>query len=245
MSIRTIILDDDANSRKAACSALAGYAEVEIVKQCRTREELFDYLRKEKADLLFLDIELKEELGFAVAEQLRRDYPQLLFIFLTGHASYAIDGYDFQPVNFLTKPIQAKKLDQTIQEVKNMLGHKPKRQRSAQLMFRIDKRYEIVDVQDICYVERRDRKNHMVTTAGEHRIANYAMYELEEMLEPHGFFCCHQAFLISLYRVMTLREAGRQLYEVTLDGCGASIPVSRNRYEELLKRLKEIGVKTV
>lgn len=241
MNIRTVILDDDANSRRAACTELAEFADIEIVGQFSHSAELFEYLENNSAQLLFLDIELDEEMGFTVAQRLRLEYPELLIVFLTGHATYAIDGYDFQPVNFLTKPINKLKLEQTITEAQHRLNQQSG-QKSAKLMFRLQKGYRIIDVRDICYIERLNRKNYLHTSSETLCIAGYTMSELEEMLEEHGFFLCHQSFLISLYRVKAVRDIKRQLYEADIQDCPKPVPISRNYYVELMKRLQNMSI---
>ncbi len=244
MNIRTLILDDSETSRLAASTALAEFSDVEIAGQFENSRELFSFLEKYPAHLLFLDIELDQESGFATARQLRRAYPELMIVFLTGHSSYAIDGYDFQPVNFLTKPIDSEKLRQTLDEVRRRLGQRQK-QPPAQLMFRLLQGYRILDVRDICYVEHMGRQNYLYTPSESLRIANYAIRELEEMLSEYGFFLCHQSYLISLYRVTAIQETRRQIFEATLRGAPQPVPVSRNRYEEMLGRMKEIGIQAV
>lgn len=241
MNICTLILDDDANSRLAACTALAAYPELEIVGSLSDSKELFAFLSGHSAHLLFLDIELDKETGFAVARRLRRDYPELMVVFLTGHSSYAIDGYDFQPINFLTKPINAVKLEQTIAEVRRRLEQRHG-QRPAGFMFRLQQGYRILDVRDICYIERLHRKNYLHTADSVLCISGYTMHELEEMLAEHDFFLCHQSFLISLYRVQSVRDTGGQLYEVQLRDCSSPVPVSRYHYGDLLKRLQTLGI---
>lgn len=72
MNIRTLILDDDPNSRLAARTALADYPEVEIVSEFEKSGELFAFLEGRTAHLLFLDIELYEEMGFGWRGGLRR-----------------------------------------------------------------------------------------------------------------------------------------------------------------------------
>lgn len=244
MNIQTLILDDDCNSALAARTALADYPDVEIIGHFTHTEELLAFLEKHTADLLFLDIELDKESGFDAAHRLRRDYPWLMIVFLTGHSSYAIGGYDFHPVNFLTKPIHHAKLRQTIAEVRRRMEQSHE-QRSTRLMFRLQQSgYRILDVRDIYYIERMHRKNYMYTAEGVLRIANYTMRELDEMLTEHGFFLCHQSYLISLYRIESVKDIGRQLYEAKLRGCENPLPISRNRYEKLLEQLKAIGLKT-
>ena len=241
MNIRTLILDDDSNSRLAADTALAEHPEIKIVGSFSHSSELFEFLKSDSAQLLFLDIELDGETGFAAARRLRDEYPDLMIVFLTGHSSYAIDGYDFQPINFLTKPINDLKLEQAVAEAKNRLG-KLSGQRSAKLMFRLQQGYRILDVRDICYIERLKRKNYLHTADETLCIAGYTMHELEQMLEEYDFFLCHQSFIISLYRAQTVRDVGRQLYEVLLRDCAVPVPVSRLHYDELINRLKEIGI---
>lgn len=244
MTIRTLILDDDETSRLAARAALSAYPEVEVVGSFSHSGALFAFLEERSAHLLFLDIELDGETGFATAARLRQSYPDLMIVFLTGHSSYAIDGYDFQPINFLTKPINSVKLEQTIAEVHRRLERRHS-QPSAQLLFHLQQGYRVLDVRDICCIERANRKNYLHTADETLRIAGYTMYELEEMLVEHGFFLCHQAFLISLYRVQSVRNVGRQLYEAQLRDCPFPIPVSRTRYKELMRRLQETGIRVL
>ena len=241
MTLRTVILDDDPNSHKAACYCLSAYHEVEIVGQFYTAAELEKYLETAKVDVLFLDIEMGEDFGFSVAKKLRQTHPELMIVFLTGHSSYAIDGYDFQPVNFLTKPINPIKLEQTIEEIKRRT-QRTSGQRDAQLMFRLLQGYRILNVGDICYIERIDRKNFMHLEGETFQISGYTMRELEQMLGPYGFFLGHQSFIINLYRVRRVKDAGRQLYEVSLNGIAAPVPISRNHYENLKSQLKSIGI---
>lgn len=244
MKIRAVILDDDLNSHKAASHALAAYPEVEIVGQFTAGKELESYLETHTVDVLFLDIELGEEFGFSVARKLRQNRPELMIVFLTGHSSYAIDGYDFQPVNFLTKPINPVKLEQTVGEIKRRI-QRGGGQRKAQLMFRLQQGYRILDVRDICYIERKDRKNYLYLENETLQISGYTMRELEEILAEHGFFLCHQSFLINLYRIQRLRDAGRQLYESMLRGVAVPIPVSRNHYEKLKLKIISLGINTM
>lgn len=244
MDIRTVILDDDVNSQKAAIAALRKYDDIHIVGRFEKSQDLFDFMNRQPVDLLFLDIELNQELGLEVAKKIREQYPQSLIVFFTGHASYAIDGYDFQPVSFLTKPINHDKLEKTIKNVRDRLALNQHRRKSVQLMFKCMKGYQMIKVRDICYIEHRNRRNYLVTEKGEQRIANYTVKELEKMLEPYGFFCCHQSFIVSLDKVKNMNEIGRQIYTLTLEGIEETIPMSRHKYEELREKLLEYGYKS-
>lgn len=240
MNIRTVILDDDTGSVTAAVAALSDYSDIEIVGRFFKSEELFNYLENHTAHLLFLDIELDDETGFSIARRLKETHADLMIVFLTGHSSYAIDGYDFHPIDFLTKPINKVKLERTIEEVRERMKRN-NGQHSAKLLFHLQHGYRIIDVRDICYIERLDRKNYLHTPTETICISGYTMSELEEMLTEHGFFLCHQSFLVSLYRIQSVRDIKRQLYEAQVQDCSKPVPISRNCYLELMKRLQKIS----
>ena len=67
------------------------------------------------------------------------------------------------------------------------------------------------------------------------------MSELEEMLEPHDFFLCYQSVLVSLRHITGVIDVGKGLYELSLKGTAVKVPLSRNRHDELLRRLREMG----
>lgn len=240
--IRTVLLDDDPLSRQAAKASLSAYSDVEIIREFSESRSFFAFLQEAPVDLLFLDIELDHETGFEIAGRMKTEYPDVMIVFLTGHSTYAIDGYDFSPVNFLVKPINAQKLSQTLEEVRRRLSHVGSPHKAAKIMLRLKNGMQVIQIDDIRYFERWNRKIYMVCHNKKLSVGGYTMQELEAMLEPYGFYCCHQSFLVSLSYVSGLRDIGRQLYEITVRDRQETVPVSRHRYNELVKKLKEIGV---
>lgn len=239
--IRTVLLDDDPLSRQAARAALTVYNDAEIVGEFSESASFFAFLQEETVDLLFLDIELDHETGFEIAGRMKTEYPDVMIVFLTGHSSYAIDGYDFSPVNFLVKPINTQKLAQTLVEVRRRISCADSIRKSARIMLRLKNGLEVIQVEDIRYFERRNRKIYMVCRTGEQSVGGYTMQELETMLEPYGFYCCHQSFLVALRHISGLKDTRRQLYEANVYDCKETVPVSRHRYNELVKKIKKLG----
>lgn len=238
--MRVVIVDDDINSIRTVKQALEMFEDVEVVGSFCTGAGLFENLMDLRADLVILDIELKNESGFQIARKLKSRYDELLFIFLTGYASYAIDGYDFHPVDFLTKPIRKEKLASAIEEVRKRLGFH-KEDSDAEILFRLNNGYRMVHARDICRIERRNRRNIMILEDEELQIGRYTMKELQDMLDPHGFFLCHQSFLVQVKRISSVYDEDRQQYFLKLRGYDQPIPVSRNKYKELISLLKKVG----
>jgi len=239
--IETVILDDDENSCTAALQALSAYEELHTAGVFHAGDDLFDWLEENRTDLIFLDIELNGEMGFQIAQRLKKEYPSVLIVFLTGHSSYAIDGYDFGPVNFLTKPINERKLSQTIEQVKERLGESVS-QESAKLMFHTAGGYQLIDVRDIICLERMDRKIVLHLSDGKDVSVQGSMKELDGMLSSHGFYQCHQSFIVSLYRIQSVASVGRQVYELKLSGYDQAVPLARGKYNGLLKELRALNL---
>jgi DNA-binding LytR/AlgR family response regulator len=235
--IRTVLLDDDINSCAAAKAALALYEDVKVLDEFQNSSDFFDFLKLHSIDLVFLDIELHNEMGFDIARQLRVKFPSILIIFLTGHSTYAVDSFDFQPLYFLTKPISSDKMNIAMELVHSRMGQDEETS-GSKIMFKGAGGYCVADVNDICYIERLNRKNFLVMETEEIQIAYYTMNELMDMLEDHGFFLCYQSYIISLNRLEWIGDEGHQMYYVKLRGRKEKIPVSRNYYGTLRQLLQ-------
>jgi DNA-binding LytR/AlgR family response regulator len=238
--IKTVLLDDDLNSLRAAAAALHEQKDVQVIAAFQKSRDFFDYIQEHAVELLFLDIELNHETGFEIAEQLHKQYPSVLVVFLTGHSTYAIDSYDFQPVYFLTKPISPGKMDKAMDCVRKRLRHEEEH-KSPNVMLKCVKGYRIIDVDSIYYIERRGRKNFVVGDMGELQIAYYTMNELIEILGKYNFFLCHQSFIVSIPKITGIYEEGRLTYYATLSCCREHIPISRKQQKPLRELLSSVG----
>lgn len=239
----TAIIDDDINSQNAAAQALSTHRDIKIVGAFNCGDDFFAFVKENAVDLVILDIELIGETGFDIAKKIQTEYRDISVIFLTGHASYAVDSFDFQPVFFLTKPINYDKLDKALDCLREKKGDAKQTITDAKLMFKCAREYRLVDVNKINYIERRSRKNYVVCDDEEFQIAYYTMNELMDMLENYGFTMCHKSYIVSLSKIERIYDEGRQLYWAVIKGSGAKVPVSRKQYDSLKKALFSFGLR--
>jgi two-component system LytT family response regulator len=88
MTLRTVIVDDEALARDFLQMLLGEHKDIEVVAQCQNGQEAVLHLRTKPADLLFLDIQMPEMGGFDVIERLGlRQLPPTVFV--TAHLSRA------------------------------------------------------------------------------------------------------------------------------------------------------------
>jgi two-component system, LytTR family, response regulator len=104
MTIRAIIVDDEALSRRGIELRLRAVPDFEIVAQCSSGREAISAIHAHKPDLVFLDIQMPGMSGFEVFAQLPRESLPIL-VFVTAYDQYAIRAFEAHAVDYLLKPI--------------------------------------------------------------------------------------------------------------------------------------------
>jgi DNA-binding NarL/FixJ family response regulator len=83
--IKLALVDDQALFRKGMISLISEFGEMEIVIEAQNGKEFIDALKKEKPDVVLLDLEMPEMDGIEVTKYLHKKYPQIKIIILTMH----------------------------------------------------------------------------------------------------------------------------------------------------------------
>lgn len=72
-------------------------------------------------DVVFLDIEMPEIDGLALAEQLNERYPHIHIVFVSAHKGYAIEAFELSALDYLLKPVKLDRLKKTITRLEQQL----------------------------------------------------------------------------------------------------------------------------
>lgn len=105
--IRAIIVDDEIQGRKLLKVLLEKFCpQVEIVDESDDLPNAVKSIRKNKPDLVFLDIEMPGHSGLEIADFFDEDDMNFSIIFTTAYTEYALSGYKLSAVDYLLKPIE-------------------------------------------------------------------------------------------------------------------------------------------
>lgn len=235
MEMRALLVDDDSACLEALGSALALFPQVTVAAAVANGREALPVLHRGGIDLVFLDIEMGEISGFELARHIHTAYPDVLFIFLTGHVDFALEGYDYAPVDFLVKPVNPLRLERALRRAEELLLSRWEPPAADERIgIRTNSGLEFIRVEDILYVEKVGRKIFLTDTGGVRHPASDSLQKLADILEPYQFYRCHQSFLIPLHKIRRIgTDELRGTYQLELDGLSQTIPVSRERYTEL------------
>src|SRR6266404_5150640 len=115
--IKALIADDESLARKFIRRMLKQDNEVEIAGECSNGKEAVAMIRKEKPDVVFLDIQMPEMDGFKVLETLElANLPEI--VFTTAYESYAIRAFELHALDYLLKPFDQVRFKAALKHVK-------------------------------------------------------------------------------------------------------------------------------
>lgn len=241
-TLHVLLVDDELACREELRRYLAAFPYVTVIGEAFDIPSTIACLQQSPVELVFLDIELGRDNGFLLARHIHTSYPGCKIIFLTGHVDFALEGYEYGPVDFLVKPTNLLRLEQALFRVRQQREIISKE--DVRIGIQSGNRLEIVNVQNVLYLEKRGRQVHLACENGEELVTRETLQKLENVFQPHGFYRCHQSFLVPLHRVRSVRlDDSKHTYYILLEGTQTPIPLSRDRFSELRQLLSQGGLK--
>ena len=110
--INCIAIDDEPIALLVIKQFCERKGNIELKTFCEPRIGL-EEIKKDKPDIVFLDIEMNGLNGLEIAKKLPHN---CCLIFTTAHAQYALDGFNLDAVDFLHKPIAYDRFDRAIEK---------------------------------------------------------------------------------------------------------------------------------
>ena len=228
--ISIAIVEDEDSCAKQMEEYLARYAEesgevFETVRFCDGDEILENY--RAQYDIILMDVQMKFMDGMTAAEEIRKVDPEVVIIFITNMAQYAIRGYAVDALDYVLKPVSYFAFSQRLERAIGRMKRRARRYMTIAIRGGARK----LDISRILYVESQGH-NLVFVTDGEEHTTTGTIREVEEKLESFGFFRCNKGCLVNLEHVDSVR-----------DGCamvgGQALPISRGRKNEFLAALTD------
>lgn len=153
-------------------------------------------------DIILLDIEMPRLDGMHTAEAIREKDEDVVLVFITNMAQYAVQGYSVGALDFILKPVAydtfALKLGRAVSRAKSREGR--------QLLLSAQEGVVRLDVRQVFYVEVQNRILHYHTDQGVYRVRG-TMQGAEETLGEHRFVRCNYWYLVNLRHVSQVRDS--------------------------------------
>ena len=226
--VRIAIVEDDTGYRAELKGLIEDYAressEQFYIKTFTDGDEIASDYRAEY-DIIFMDIQMMFMDGMQAAKEIRRLDEEVIIIFVTNTAQYAISGYEVNALDYVLKPVNRYAFTKTLERALSRIKRQEKR-----YIF-ISDRHTVKKVEEarIYYVEIEGHRLTYHTADGDFTAVG-TMNEVEEELDPRSFFRCNKCFLVNLAHVDAVQDS---------DAIVAGVPVqlSRSRKKAFLEAL--------
>ena len=230
ISVKTLLLDDEEPSREYSRRAIARFVPEELIFPVETVDEAIDVLRNEPIELAFLDVELTMSDGFTFCQYIHREYPGIKVVILTGHVDYGAKSYDYEPFDFLVKPVDTLRLEKTFSRFTR--ARKKTVENDNGFVIETSTGFAMLNADEIVFVAKNGNNCEVHCVGGQVYRVTYTLDKLEDML-GRDFYRTHQSYLVPAARIKQVNSTRfGTSYEAVLDD-GSVVPVSRNKYPKL------------
>jgi two-component system response regulator AlgR len=115
--LKVLIVDDEALARSRLASLVRECTDppCEVVGECVNARQASEWLREQPADAVLLDIQMPGTTGTEWAAELRRTEHPPVVVFVTAHSEHALDAFDLDAADYLTKPVKRDRLFAALQ----------------------------------------------------------------------------------------------------------------------------------
>lgn len=178
-------------------------------------------------DLILLDIEMPLMDGMETARKIRKVDPDVLIIFITCMAQYAIEGYSVRALDYVLKPVHYYSFASKLHQVRDILASRKKRN----LLINTRDGQVRLSPEDILYIEVQNHTLSYHTTAEIlQATGNQSLSRLSQEFANAGFSRCHQAYLVNLQYVTRYDKN-------TVWISDEQLPLSRSYYKDFVQAL--------
>jgi two-component system LytT family response regulator len=245
--ITALIVEDEAKSRDNIRAILDEYCpHVSICAESANVKEAIRDINQYQPQLIFLDIELPDGTGFDVLETINTN--NLEVIFVTAFGQYAIKAIRFCALDYILKPINIPDLIKAVKRCQNSIIERTENQRLKQLVKNISSRnehkqlvlpvgnkLEFIQLNDIIYLKSDNNYTTFYIADSKEILVSKPIKEYQSILNDQ-FIQTHQSYMANINKIKALVK-GDGAYLVMNNG--SNIPISRNRKEEVIQKLKK------
>ncbi len=240
MTLNAIIVDDEPAARSMLRQIIAEHCPMlHLIDDAPDVKTAVKLINKHAIDLVFLDIEMPEENGFALFEYFNA--PTFETIFCTAYSEYALRAFEVSAVDYILKPISISKVIGAVEKAVKLVGQNQIIQRVNVLKenLSLNKLQKIalpmadslvfVQLEDIYFFEADGSYTNVITQNGR-TLVSKKIKEFDELLANDSrFYRVHRSFLINTHQILKYNKKDGAMIEFA---GGFAAPIAREKVKE-------------
>ena len=247
MTLRVLIVDDEAVARRRIRRLLAHEGGVVVAGECGDGASAVQAIARDAPDVVFLDVQMPELDGFEVVQSLAAvERPGIVVV--PAFDRYALRAFDVHAVDYLLKPFTRERFHVALARVRDRRAPRHGDQQLPALLrdlrdahrypsrvaVRAGDKYVVVKWAEVDWIEAADNYVSLHVGAREFLLRD-TLASIEQQLDPEHFVRIHRSAIVQLDRIVELRPATHGDVQVTLRN-GVCLVLSRT-WRERIERL--------
>lgn len=228
--MKCVILDDEPLAVALLTSYINDSENLTLDLSTTDVFEAIQYIQKNEVDIIFLDMQMPELTGIQVLKIIGTGYK---IIFTTAYTDYALDGYEYNIIDYLLKPISFERFTKAIEKINTSNTSVQTKKNSVDddfIFIKSDSKMIKINLTDILFVE--GLKDYLsIQTNSEKLITLQNLKNVEQYLNPQQFMRVHKSYIVSLSKIDSIERNRIFIGEYI-------IPIGDTYREIFLKRIE-------
>jgi DNA-binding LytR/AlgR family response regulator len=226
-NINTLIVDDNPLARHAMKHLVSQIGYLSLIGECANSVDAVNFLNREKADLILLDVEMPEMSGLDLVKQVK-NLP--LVIMTTAKSDYAVEAFEQKVIDYLIKPVTLPRFVKSIERAKEIFDSSSLYTRQNDSFFvRHEGTWTKIIFDEILYIQALGDYATIFTTASKYTI-HATMKAMDEKLPTERFQRIHRSYIVAVSKISQIND---NMVTVT----DKNIPIAESFKEQLLEKL--------
>jgi DNA-binding LytR/AlgR family response regulator len=226
---KCIIVDDEPAAHYVLANYIKQNPQLELVSKCYNGIEAMEYLRENKVDLMFLDINMPEISGMELLKILPT-HPKT--ILTTAYSEFALESYDYGVIDYLLKPIYFPRFLKAIDRFFSTENAVAKEEEPTpnSISVKIDGHLIDIELDQILFAQSFGNYVKLHTIKRTY-LASITTTELEKCLPEKNFMRIHKSYIVAIDKI---EDADKDFVLIKKE----KLPIGITYKRELTDRLK-------
>lgn len=245
MSIRAVIVDDEAIARDVLAKYLKKYCpQIELIGEAENSTQGTELILDKKPQLVFLDVEMPYGNAFDVLEATQEHEFEVVFI--TAFSEYSLKALNLSAAYYILKPIDIKELIAAVEKVETEIENKQQFNKNKvilenlknpkekqQIILPTQSGFDIVKLKDIIRFQADGNFTQVHTTNESQKLICKFLKHFQDILS-YPFIRIHRSHIVNINFIKSYQK-GKGGFVIMQDG--SEVEVSQTYKKELIDTL--------
>lgn len=237
--IKCIIIEDEPQAVTLLKTIVNNkFPDVEILADFDKVSVASEFIKKNKIDFVFLDVQLNGELGLDIINFLNKDELNFEIIFTTAYGSFAVEAFSLCAIDFVLKPINEERLIEAVNRVLKkhqvsleqlkILQEVSTSEKIEKIVLSMNEKKIIVNVSDIIVLKADNVYTEFYLNNGIKHVVSKPLKEYELLLSQVAFYKPHRSYIINK---SSIKSYLKSTSEIEMQN-GLKVSLSRDKKKE-------------